>query len=83
MSTAKYVRIKHAAHYMYQPGKGHDLEQWIVRDDGSRFPAPSPDVPDDAKYSCGFLESGVQFWVFTRIAPLSEGRCDRCPKESA
>lgn len=75
MVAVQYTRVRHAAHYGYNhPAKGHDLERWeFVANDNVR----PEGVPVDAEYHCGFLEGGVQRWVYVRVAPLS-GTCPRC-----
>lgn len=67
---------RHAAHYMGQPGKGHDLFFFT-------FQAPSKDrpagLPLDAEYLQGFVANGEQWWQYVKKAPFSPGRCRRCP----
>ncbi len=74
-----YRRIQHAAHYSYRhPAVGHDLEQWDVM--GLSMPVHPSGVPMGATYHSGYLDrDGQQHYVFTRIAPLSPGRCAQCP----
>lgn len=91
MIVVAYVRGEHAAHA--EGGGGWDLEQWDVRgverheDVKSVVGKPAAqaehgDVPLDAEYHHGYRDAeGRQHWVFVRSAPLSPGRCPRCPRE--
>ncbi len=78
MTTVTYARIPHAAHYAYgHPAKGHDLEQWDVKQP-KRGPVP-PEVPTNAEYHSGYIDKdGAQHWLWVRTAPLSPGECKRC-----
>lgn len=75
----------HAAHY--EGGGGHDLE-WITIEptvvEYSRRGLPC--LPTNVQLPHGFefhsgsvTKAGVQQWHFCRRAPLSQGRCGRCP----
>src|ERR1019366_8972745 len=79
--SVSYYRQVHAGHYMWPDKcqqKGHDLDTWTVS--GALFSlAPPCPVPPDASFSHGFVEKGVQYWVYTKIAPMSPGTCPRCP----
>ncbi len=83
-ATPVYHRAVHAAHYMgatlSSPRRGHDLETWTVLDAEHGRTRPSF-VPGDATLDYGNLDDqGRQLWVWRRIAPLSAGTCDRCPR---
>lgn len=59
------LRIEpHAAHY--QGGGGHDLE-WMDLEETVK----------PTKFNA--IKEGKQFWHFCRKAPLSQGKCGRCP----
>jgi hypothetical protein len=75
--TAAYSRERHAAHTSTTPPTGWDLERWDVT---------SPTLPTSpvagAEYHCGYVDrDGVQHWIFTRRAPLSDGTCVWCAVE--
>lgn len=70
-----YHRVNHAAHYGNVAYYGHDLEEWTYAQ-AARLPRPDG-IPSDAKYHVGFVDNGIQHWVYTRIAPMS-GPCKRC-----
>lgn len=70
------TRARHAAHYAYShPGKGHDLLIVEVESPEQLRPAG---LPLSFAYHSGSRINGVQTWRFTRIAPLSPGKCGRC-----
>ncbi len=75
------IRIKHAAHYA-GTSDGHDLEQWDVSGidwrPGQRNPSG---IGANAEYAYGYIDKiGGQHWMFTRVAPLSPGRCAHCSR---
>lgn len=73
MSKYPIARIKHAAHTAN--GGGWDLEQIDVQAE-SRFEL---DLPNGFAYHSGYRDAeGLQHWLFTRKAPMSEGKCGRC-----
>ena len=74
-SAPVYGRERHAAHTGL--GTGWDLDRWTYAAP-TRLPTPEG-VPADAEYHHGFVEGGVQHWVYYRKAPLSPGRCATCP----
>jgi hypothetical protein len=74
---------RHAAHY--QGGGGHDLE-WIettpavVEYGQDQKPVRPKNLPNGFEYHSGFRDQyGVQTFLWCRKAPLSAGRCGRCP----
>lgn len=74
-----YKRVQHAAHYSFKPVTGHDLETWTIAASSvtaAREQAGDA-LPRDAKYHSGYLDKGVQYWMFVRTAPLT-GTCDQC-----
>jgi hypothetical protein len=77
-----YRLIKHAGHYGREEGsgvmRGHDLEQWDVA--AETRPLNPAGVPRDAEYHSGYVEGGVQHWLFTRKAPFSPDECERCER---
>lgn len=82
-----YRLVKHAAHYCdaTKPnGGGHDLDEWTIV--APNLPSVAKaGLPSGAKFHHGYMtgtgeEDAVQHWVFTRLAPFSPDRCDRCPE---
>lgn len=74
-------RIPHAAHYMYDhPGRGHDLEEWIVesvvRPDYEQLAELG--LPADAEWHTGHRADGVQRWTYIAKRSMSAGTCERC-----
>lgn len=70
-----YRRAQHAAHY--GNGTGHDLESWDVEQPFWTSPRPD-DVPADAEKHSGYVEGGVQHFVYVRRAPLTGPACPLC-----
>lgn len=70
------ARERHAAHYEGNGRKGHDLFYVTFAGETNSRPA---NLPPDATYLQGFSANGKQQWQYVRPAPLSPGRCPRCP----
>ena len=76
-SSAKITRELHAAHTLN--GGGWDLE-WIEITTPDR--ASVVNLPPGFKSHVGNRDSnGTQHWFFVREAPMSLGKCGRCPKD--
>lgn len=76
--THSITRIPHAAHT--GNGGGWDLEQIDIQS-ATRF---GHNLPPGFEYHSGYRDhAGNQHWLFVRCAPLSPGRCERCPGGAA
>jgi hypothetical protein len=78
-----YRLVKHAGHYgdaTKKNGGGHDLDEWDIT--APTMPTKHELQFKDAKFHHGYRDAGgAQHWVFSRLAPFSPERCDRCPAE--
>ncbi len=73
-----YQVERHAAHDLFTGAPLHDLETWTVLGDFGARPGDAL----GAEYHHGFLgRDGKMYSVFTRRAPASQGRCERCPRQ--
>ena len=70
-----YHRVPHAAHY--GNASGHDLEVWTFKAKQLND-ITNESISNGAKYAYGFVDSGFQYWVFTKIASFSNITCDHC-----
>jgi hypothetical protein len=86
-SNVIVTRHPHAAHYMGNDVRGHDLiAVEVVIPAGQETPFNSrgePEVrptglPVEFKYHSGSRIPGASLWRFVKTAPLSPVRCPRC-----
>lgn len=77
-----YRLVKHAAHYgdaTKKNGGGHDLDEWDIAAE-SLNQAKALVLLQGAEFHHGYVDKdGAQRWVFSRLAPFSAERCERCP----
>jgi hypothetical protein len=79
--TPAYRRCRHAAHYgRTRADGGHDLEEWDCEAPTLHEAYDRYDIPAGAEYHHGYIDRTTrkQHWIFTKIAPLGEGCCERC-----